>query len=415
MHGRDIVLFGTSELALPAAVRRQTIPAVLRGAALGAIGALLVDARSPRDLFRAHELLRALFDDPRRGAPLLHPRRVLVLIRANDVRAAFAFGHYAVLDVVEEEDLATLPARLREVVASRPEPALLTTPAWAAPRPGHLARREPGQPPTVALAYRHPDETLALLERYTRALSAPDDPCPVFSDVALLFEVMVREGLTCQTNLATKAGATDTGQFIGSFDFYRQLRRSRYALVPDDPSGQVSMHVFIAVDEILHELLHLLFLANETRAGLAQPHTLFAEELSVGFWQAAVHHRVFPQWHDDHRILEINDDFLLDASKAEERGFWRLGKVFDGVRELPWVQRVIGCLPERSVYIGERPDLDQVLRVWSRRKSAQFAVLEPERLRIPGPRPAAPRLPSTFRVLGAEPARSAETEAANAS
>ena len=44
-----------------------------------------------------------------------------------------------------------------------------------------------------------------------------------------------------------------------------------YARIPDHPDGAIAMDVFIAVDEILHEVLHLLFLANELRlvGGLA--------------------------------------------------------------------------------------------------------------------------------------------------
>ncbi len=148
---------------------------------------------------------------------------------------------------------------------------------------------------------------------------------------------MVDEGLTCQTNLAAKAGATHTGQFIGSFEFYRELRRTRYRRIVDHPAGAIAMDVFIAVDEVLHEVLHLLFLANELRAGIVLRSTLLAEELSLTWWQAVVHNRVFPEWLAERHILEINDDFMLSAENQESRRFWKTGTVFDQYAGYPWV------------------------------------------------------------------------------
>jgi hypothetical protein len=400
MSARDVVHFGTETLNLPGAIRRQTIAAVVRGAGLGAIGALLVDARTSHDLLRAHELLRALFDDPRQAKPVLHARRIVALVKRGDVQAAFVLGRYGIFEVVEDHEVAKLPARLRRMIETDPHTSLLTVPRFAAPRPAHLARREEGQPPAVAIGYRHAEETTALLERYKASLLAAGE-CSVFEDVATLIDVLIREGLSCQTNLATKAGATDTGQFIGSFEFYRQLRHSRYAELPDDPSGSVAMDVFIAVDEILHEVLHFLFLANDVRAGIPDPHTLVAEELSVSWWQAVIHQQVFPHWHSDHRILEINDDFLLDEGKAAERGFFRQGKVFDAIRHYTWVERVLGCLPQRAVYISERPDLGEVACVFSQRAKAAFLTGDPAHLRVTGPRVQTPSVPATFHVQGA--------------
>ena len=69
---------------------------------------------------------------------------------------------------------------------------------------------------------------------------------------------------------------------------------------------------------LLHEVLHLLFLANELRAGIAPTSTLLAEELSLTWWQGVVHQRVFPEWLSDRHILEINDDFLLTPIFANE-------------------------------------------------------------------------------------------------
>ena len=191
----------------------------------------------------------------------------------------------------------------------------------------------------------------------------------VFADVATLIDVMVDEGLTCQTNLAAKAGATHTGQFIGSFEFYRELRRTRYGRIPDHPAGAIAMDVFIAVDEVLHEVLHLLFLANELRAGIVPRSTLLAEELSLTWWQAVVHNRVFPEWLADRHILEINDDFMLSAENQESRRFWKTGTVFDQYAGYPWVPHVLARLPARASYIGQRPDLargDRVVRIPAR-------------------------------------------------
>ena len=156
---------------------------------------------------------------------------------------------------------------------------------------------------------------------------------------------MVDEGLTCQTNLAAKAGATHTGQFIGSFEFYRELRRTRYGRIADHPAGAIAMDVFIAVDEVLHEVLHLLFLANELRAEIVARNTLLAEELSLTWWQAVVHNRVFPEWLAERHILEINDDFMLSAENQESRKFWKTGTVFDQYAGYPWVPYVLGRLP----------------------------------------------------------------------
>ena len=98
-----------------------------------------------------------------------------------------------------------------------------------------------GELPTVAIGYAHAPETLAVLAQYRSVLHAAAEESTVFADAASLLDVMIDEGFTCQTNLATKAGVSHSGQFIGSFEFYRELRKTRYAKIPEHPEGLVAM------------------------------------------------------------------------------------------------------------------------------------------------------------------------------
>jgi hypothetical protein len=399
MPPRAIVHFGSGLLDLPGLVRRRTIAVVVKAAAAGAIGALVVDARTADDLFRGLALLRALYDDPRSPRRTLHPARVVAVIAPGDVEAAFAFGRYGIAGVIAHGALAELEPRLRRILASTPAAAPLAVPALAPARSTHLGARGEGQLPTVTVGYRHAPETLAALARYVRTLRGQAHLSTVFADVATLIEVMVDEGLTCQTNLAAKAGATHTGQFIGSFEFYRELRRTRYGRIPDHPRSDIAMDVFIAVDEVLHEVLHLLFLANEARAGIAPQGTLLGEELSLTWWQAVVHNRVFPEWLAGRDILTINDDFMLSESNQESRRFWHRGTVFEQYAGYPWVAYVLSRLPARTSYIGQRPDLDEVIACFASRPEAAFLLTDAaRRLALPIPFDAYPPIPGTLRL-----------------
>jgi hypothetical protein len=396
---RFIVHFGTGALYAPGLIRRKTNASVVKAAASGAVGALIVDARTPDDFFRGQALLRALYDDPRNPRRVLHPGRVLALVATGDVEGAFSLGRYGIAGVLEQRALAELEPRLRRILASATDAPPLAAPAFARPRATHLGARAENQLPTVTIGYRHAPETLAALERYVRVLREHSGQSTVFEDVATLIDVMVAEGLTCQTNLAAKAGATHTGQFIGSFEFYRELRRTRYGRIPDHPGGEIAIDVFIAVDEVLHEVLHLLYLANELRAGIASRSTRLAEELSLTWWQAVVHNRVFPEWLADRHILEINDDFMLSESNQESRKFWQTGTVFDQYAGYPWVPYVLARLPRRAGYIGQRPDLGQVIASYESRPEAAFLLPRAaERLAVHVSFDAYPPVPPTLRV-----------------
>lgn len=395
----DACLFGTGAGDATASLRRRGIAGVVHAAEHGVLRALVVDARSPLDFFRAQELLRTLYDDPRRPERVLAPSRVIALIANGDVEAAFAIGRYGIAGVLEERALGELEERLARISRSEPSPAPIAAPVLAPPRSARLAPRGEAELPTVAIGYRHAPETLALLARYQRVLREAAHESTVFADVATAIDVMVSEGLTCQTNLAAKAGAAHGGQFIGSFAFYRELRRTRYARIPDPPDRTIAMEVFIAVDEILHEVLHLLFLANALRAGIPIESTLFAEELSLTWWQAVVHHRVFPEWLCDRHILEINDDFLLSEANAKSRGFWTIGTVFERYAGYPWVPYVVSRLPERASYVGERADLAQWIEAVEPRPEAAFLRSIPrEHLAIPVAFEAYPEVPEALRV-----------------
>jgi len=368
-------------LGIPGATPRRGTAGVKSAAAAGALRALVLDARGTSALASALELLRALYDDPQEPGRVLPPGRVLAVIATGDVEGAFSLGRFGIAAIVQASAIAELPTLVRRV-SERSEAPLLTTPALGSPRSTRLG---PGtSSPTVVIGHRHASETLSLLDRYVRALREAAHESSVFADVATLIERMLEDDLSCQTNLAAKAGATHAGQFIGSFEFYRELRRTRYARIPEHPRREVAMDVFIAVDEILHEVLHLLFLANRLRAGIAATATHFAEELSLTWWQAVIHARVFPDWLSDRAILEINDDFLLSAQNAETRGFWTVGTVFDRYACYPWVPYVIAHLPERASYIGERPDLAAWIASLASRPEAAFLADGPgERLTVP--------------------------------
>jgi hypothetical protein len=397
----DVCLFGTGTPAMAESFRRRTLPGVMKDAGCGTLRALVVDARSSDDFFRAQELLRTLYDDPRRPRRLLQPGRVLAVIANGDVEAAFALGRYGIAGAIEERALGELDLRLSRILSATLYPSPTTVPKLAPPRSTRLAPRVENELPTVTIGYRHAPETLDALARYLRVLREHKRECTVFADVAELIDVMIREGLTCQTNLAAKAGATHSGQFIGSFAFYRELRRTRYGRIPDHPRAEIAMDVFIAVDEILHEVLHLLFLSNQLRAGIEPRSTLFAEELSLTWWQAVIHNRVFPDWLADRHILEINDDFLLSEPNAASRGFWKIGTVFERYAGYPWVPYVIGRLPERDSYIGERADLARVIASYASKPEAAFLLAGPaDRLTVPVAFDGYPRVPDALRVGG---------------
>jgi hypothetical protein len=400
MDREGLVRFGSAALDVPLSfpLPRKGIPGIVKAAASGSIRALVVDARSAGDFFRAQELLRTLYDDPRRPRPVLSPGRVLALIATGDVEAAFTIGRYGVAGALEERALGELGPRLRRILASHPAAPPLTTPAFAPPRSTRLGARPETELPTVTIGYRHHPETLEALARYVGVLREAAHESTVFADVATLIDVMVAENLTCQTNLAAKAGATHTGQFIGSFAFYRELRRTRYGRIPDHPEGTIAMDVFIAVDEVLHEVLHLLFLANGFRGGVPARTTLLAEELSVSWWQAVVHNRVFPEWLADRHILEINDDFMLCESNQESRGFWQVGAVFDQYVGYPWVPYVLARLAERRGYIGQRPDLAEVIASFAGRPEAAFLLPRAAELAIPVAFGAYPRVPPGLHI-----------------
>lgn len=407
MHSRLVVHFGVGPLQTPGATRRKSIAGVIKVAEAGTLGALVVDARTADGFFRGLSLLRALFDDPRRPVALVHPGQVVALIANGDVEGAFALGRYGIAGVVEERALDELAPRLARLAASDPAPLPLSMPLLAPPRSTHLGPRAEDQLPTVAVGYRHAPETLAALARYVAVLREQAGASTVFADVATLIDVMVSDNLTCQTNLAAKAGATHTGQFIGSFAFYRELRRTRYGRIPEHPSGAIAMDVFIAVDEVLHEVLHLLFLANQVRAGISLTSTLLAEELSLTWWQAVVHNRVFPEWLSDRHILEINDDFMLSEANQESRKFWHTGTVFNQYAGYPWVRQVLARLPERPSYIGQRPDLAEVIATFAGQPEAGFLLPDAaRRLAIPVAFQAYPPVPPTLRLDRARTAAS---------
>ena len=170
------------------------------------------------------------------------------------------------------------------------------------------------------------------------------------------------------------------------------------------------MEVFIAVDEVLHEVLHLLFLANELRAGARVEHTELAEELSVTWWQGVIHQRVWGDWLEGPAILEINDDFMLSEDNAQKRGFWNVKTVFERYAGYPWVPYVLARLPERASYIGERADLDALLGAYRGRPEARFVLDRPERVRVPGPFTSHPRVPHAMRVPSRSIARGWELD-----
>jgi hypothetical protein len=386
------VLFGSAEpteLSPARPLTRLELPALMKRSS--EIDALVIDARARLDRFQAEELLRALYDDPRRPIQPLLPSRIVAWIAPSDVEAAFALGRFGIAGAVTSA--SAVRAHL-DRMGSRPMP--MSVPIQAPARSTRLGPRRGAELPTVAIGYQHAPETLSALALYQRVLRAHAAECSVFGDVATLLHVMVSEGLTCQTNLAAKAGVSHSGQFIGSFDFYRALRRTRYGRIPDHPTQRIAMDVFIAVDEVLHEVLHLLFLANELRTGVAATHTLIAEELSLTWWQGAIHQRVFPEWLDDGSILAINDDFLLSEANAIRRGFFEIGTVFSRYETYPWIPYVIDHLPERDGYIGERPDLSAVLRAWESVPDAAFLRAGPDRLQTPLPFDSYPRAPATF-------------------
>lgn len=381
-------------------VHRRDRTTIERGAEKGIVSAIVIDARRPHDFAAGIDLLRALFDNPRRPRRLLHPERVLAVVATGDVEAAFAFGRYGIGGILEEHQLGELAPRLRRLADAKPTSEPLAAPVLGAPpRTALLTMRPPDDLPTVTIGYQHAQETLAGLERYRRVLRQHASDSTVFEDVATVLDVMVTDGLTCRTNLATKAGTTHTGQFIGSLAFYRELRRTRYGNIPDHPQRVIPMDAFIAIDEVVHEVLHLLFLANRIRAGVVARHPQIAEELSVTWWQGVIHNRVFPEWIQDQHILEINDDFIFCEEKQRSWEFWRVGNVFDQYAHYPWIPYVVAQLPQRASYVGERADLAELVAAIEDRPDAAFLSERREVLGVPIAFDAYPEVPSSLSLL----------------
>jgi hypothetical protein len=393
----------SDRVTAPGLPSTRRIADVMAAALAGRLEVLLLDARSAA-LSRAEDLLRALYDDPRITRRLVEPHRVLALIDDADVEAAFALGRFGLGALLETRALDTLAARL-EVLAARPaHRPPMPLPRLAPLRTERLGPALPDLPAPIVVGHAHSPDTLAALARYVEVLRASARESTVFADVATLLTTLIERGLTFQTDLASKAGVSRSGQFIGSFDYYRSLRRTRYAAIPDAPPGTIAMEVFVAIDEILHEVLHLLFFANVAR-GTSSPgraaHTEVAEELSLTWWQAVVHQRVWGQWLADRHILEINDDFVLSADNAAARGFFRERVVFERYASFPWIAEVLACLPARESYVGERPDLDALLRAYAMRPEAAFLARQPEHLRVRLPFTSYPRVPDALRVPSA--------------
>jgi hypothetical protein len=394
-----VIVFGGPGLGPLGGVRiahRRQRATVEDAARRGLVSAVIIDARAPEDFVRGQELLRALFDNPRQPKPALAPGRILALIGTGEVEAAFAFGRFGIAGVLEAHRRCELAWRLEQMLASEPK----REPIIAPQRPTLLSGRPPDELPIVTIGYRHDPRTLAGLERYCIGLREHAEHSTVFADAAMLIELLVGEGLTCQTNLASKAGVTHTGQFIGSFSYYRELRHTRYANIPEHPTGALAMEVFVAIDEILHEVLHLLFMANELRAGIEARHPLLAEELSLSWWQGVLHNRVFPDWICDRHILEINDDFALCEDKQHSWEFWKIGSVFDQYAHYPWVRWLLAQLPERASYIGQRADLDQLIASFERKPEAAFLRPRAAELRLAVPFDSYPTLPAGLAMSG---------------
>lgn len=381
-----------------ALVHRRERPPVVDAVARGIVAALIIDAREPDGGYHGLELLRTLYDDPhttaaRRG---LQPERVLALIADGDVEAAFAFGRFGIAGVIEDHQRSELGVRVQRIGESQPGSAPGGAPMQAPTRPALLSPLPPGGRPIVAIGYRHAPETRAGLARYQATLREHGDGSSVFADVALLLELLEREGLSCRTQLAAKASVAHSGQFIGSLEFYRQLRRTRYRQIPDHPDKAIAMDAFVSVDEILHDVLHLLFLANRLRAGIVAESAYVSEELSIGWWQGIIHQRVFPEWFANRDILEINNDFVYSEAKQDTWEFWKRGNVFDQYAHYPWIPWILAQLPERPSYIGERADIDELFASFTDEPAAAFLHARVDELRIDVDFASYPPIPPAF-------------------
>jgi len=80
-----------------------------------------------------------------------------------------------------------------------------------------------------------------------------------------------------------------------------------------------------------------------------------------------------------------NYEFLIQESHAAKFGFWTLGTVFEErARNSPWLQYLVGILPDRQTYIGERPDIRCCYDGLREIEAARFIFEQPEeKLRMP--------------------------------
>ena len=236
--------------------------------------------------------------------------------------------------------------------------------------------------PYFPISFEHRLAILGFIER----LRAISHQCTVFADVAGILDSVLQSNAYVQLVRNTKAGTARQFGFVGSNKFYESQATRRYRNVPRPPApSSLSTTSFILIDELVHEALHILFLAQGVRGRQAGLHSYFAEELSVTWWSDTILGSVFHDWLPRGTLLNINDDFLLDETNECPFEFWSMGFVFCGMtKSCQWLIPLVEGLQPRSLYIGERPDISQYYRDLKEVGAAQFIFRQTRRkLRMP--------------------------------
>lgn len=229
---------------------------------------------------------------------------------------------------------------------------------------------------------------------FIRRLRALPERLPLYQDVAQLLELELSRNLVWQSTLDTKIGTMADKAFMGHDKFYDRLALTRYANVPRVPAYEpFTTTSWIIVDEMLHEVLHMLFFAQWRRGAFKYENSHFAEETSVSWWSAKVMAAVFP-WLPQARLEPVNHDFLFESQGVDRSGFFLHGSVFDSLTPSHgWLIPLIDALPQREVYITERPDAQAYFKALEGIPAAGFIVSRDAvdyRFGVRGATPASP-------------------------
>lgn len=240
---------------------------------------------------------------------------------------------------------------------------------------GSFVYKRFGKNKDLLVLHPFPKKHKTVVRELVRRLRAVPDAPVMFHDIALILEYELEHNLIWQS--AHEAfGTIDWGQWVAADTSYRELASdAQYACVftqkPPEPFDELS---YFLCEDLVHDALHLLFFAQQRRGTVKYDNTLVAEEFSVIWWVQKIVTTIFP-WVPMHAMVNVQQHFYFSFPEESRLALWERGTVFEVyASQQPWIPPVLAALPQRDVYITERPDAEQV---WEELKSyppAKFLV-----------------------------------------